>query len=517
MKAQEMTARFEKVVDALHELFSRPAAALLVASLILVWRLILSAPADPDLFARVGMGRLVAQLGYVPLQDPFAFTAKLPMWIDHEWLSGVVFYQIARQWGDAGLITLKLIMSAWTAALLVRASMHYSPNVSGRVFWASVCILEASYLWVSTVRCQVFTYFVIALIYYGFVQYRVYRVKRYLLLVPIALIALVNMHGGYALSVVVLWILTMCSVIERKPWRTLMAVSSISLLAPILTPYGFETFVRYLVHALSMPRPAIPEWAPIYRTPSLLVRVIIVMAPVAVGALILGRRRIWDITALSIVAFALYCGISHERFVGFAAITALVFGVRFFSQTVEYLRDVSARRMLVVERAGSLVGAVVVSVALVQSVVAVFLPQTWRLDTKVYPEAALEWLRNSGARGRLLVDFNNGSYAGWRLYPQFLVSLDGRYEEVYSDEAVRDVPLAFAAHTPDGRAALERIAPTHILFINSNEATDAKAALSPKWRQVYQDSRYTIVTLLENHPEPVNSEEKPYELWSSMF
>jgi hypothetical protein len=55
--------------------------------------------------SRLGIAALfVEKFGAVPLKDPFAFTPKLPAWIDHEWLSGVIYYQIGSQrfWSNIG-------------------------------------------------------------------------------------------------------------------------------------------------------------------------------------------------------------------------------------------------------------------------------------------------------------------------------------------------------------------------------------------------------------------------------
>ncbi len=506
----------ERWSDRLRSFFAQPSTTFCVVALVLVWKLVLSSPADPDLFARVGTGKLVRTLGLVPLQDPFAFTAKLPEWIDHEWLSGVVLYEIASRWGDPGLILLKLVLAIWTAILLVRASYIYWPQVTGRIVWVTVCLLEASHLWASTVRCQIFTYCIIALIYYGFAQYRVYGVRRYIALIPCALVALVNMHGGYALAVVLLWLLTLCSFLERRPWRMIAVVAAVSMLAPIATPYGFEKFVTYLLHALSMKRPFITEWEPLYYDSSGLIRVAIIAGCMVLGIVVRTKRRDVHLTAVVALGFSLYCGVSHIRFVGFAMLTAVVFGAGFFSSVVEAAFQRFPRRSALCARVFSLVGLVTLVVMAVQVGVATLRSGTWRLDTSGYPTAAIEWLRKSGSTGKLLVDFNNGSFALWRLYPKFLVSIDGRYEEVYTDETFQDTALAFRAHTPEGSAALKRISPTHILLRRSSESEEVLAALSTEWREVYRDECYSIVTTSNSSAEMPIVPVKSVDLWSGV-
>jgi hypothetical protein len=510
-------AKFESTLDRVRQLFSSPRALLFVSVIVIAWRLLDNSSADPDLFARIAMGRLVEKLSGVPLYDPFAFTTKLPIWIDHEWLSGVVFYQVLARLGEAGLIALKIIVAAWTCLLLVRASMLYSPQAAGRIVWAVACILEASFLWASTVRCQVFTYFFIALTYYAVAQYRVNGVSRYLVLIPIGCIALVNMHGGYALEVLILWIVAVASFVQGKPWKVLAAVAALASLAPACTPYGFQAFVSYLVHALTMDRPSISEWAPLYRDLGPLIRTGLITVPLGVGVVLALRKKECDLTALALLGFSFYCGFSHVRFIGFAMLTALVFGAAYFGRTVELARSMWRSRMMMVERSLAAVGAVVILIMLVEMGRASLRVDSWRMNVGAYPIRAVEWLRQTGAAGTLLVDFNNGSFALWRLYPRFLVSIDGRYEEVYTNQTVKDAALAFSPNTPEGLAALQRIAPTHILLNISVRSPDAQRALSAEWREVYRDEGFVLYTSQGSHPTHATPARAALDIWEPLF
>jgi hypothetical protein len=510
-------AKFENVCDRLRGFFSSSGAILTISLVLIVWRLVHESPADPDLFARVGMGRLVASLGAVPLDDPFAFTEKLPMWIDHEWLSGVVFYQLVSHGGDAALILFKLFIAAWTCLLVVRASLLYAPRTAGHALWVAVCILEASFLWGSTLRCQVFTYFFIALTYYGFAQYRVNSIGRYLALIPIASVALVNMHGGYALEMMTLCLLTAGSFIQGKRWKLLAQVSMVSILAPAFTPYGFEAFVRYLGHALTMERPTITEWLPLYRDTAALVRIVLIALPLLAGVGITLRRKERDLTALLLLSFSFYCGFTHIRFLGFAMLTAIVFGAQYFDTVVKRARETLGSRMVMIERSFALVGAVMMGLMIVHTAVATSRLETWRLSVRNYPVNALEWLRNSGGSGRLLVDFNHGSFALWRLYPRFLISMDGRYEEVYTDQSVQEAAAALLSHTPEGLAALQKIAPTHILFQDYPLSRKARASLPPEWREVYRDEQYSIYTTNVSPPSADIPTAATSDLWRPLF
>ena len=103
--------RFEKFADHIRGIVNSWAFTVIVLPVVLVWKLLINNPADPDIFARVAMGRLVLRDGAVPTIDPFAFTQKNPTWIDQEWLSGGTFYLATAVAGAFGLTLLKLVFA----------------------------------------------------------------------------------------------------------------------------------------------------------------------------------------------------------------------------------------------------------------------------------------------------------------------------------------------------------------------------------------------------------------------
>ena len=47
-----------------------------------------------------------------------------------------------------------------------------------------------------------------------------------------------------------------------------------------------------------------------------------------------------------------------------------------------------------------------------------------------------KFLKENNLHGNLLVDFDWGEYCIWKLYPQFKVSIDGRYKTVYPESFI---------------------------------------------------------------------------------
>src|SRR6202162_6154059 len=66
---------------------------------------------DPDLWWHLRTGQLIVESGHVPHSDPFSFTRAGHPWVSHEWLSDVVFYELWKRAGAAGLIVSSAIVT----------------------------------------------------------------------------------------------------------------------------------------------------------------------------------------------------------------------------------------------------------------------------------------------------------------------------------------------------------------------------------------------------------------------
>lgn len=517
MATMSVTEKFEQLCDRLRSLLKAPLFILWAIPLIITWRLLISSPVDPDLFARVAMGRLTLSLNYVPLKDPFAFTPTLPTWVDHEWLSGVVFYLIAAGLGDAGLIILKVALASLSVLCVVAASQRYSPEFAGRFVWITLCVLHAAAAWTSTVRCQAFTYLFIPMLYWAILEYRRERHILPLALSPILAIAWVNMHGGYALGCVLIALLVGIELIERRLSRGLLAIAAAWALAPIFTPYGLIEFVPFLVESLGMRRPGILEWLPLHSDGIAFALTVILAISILFG--ILTRRQPIDLFGLAVIFCSGYCAFRHLRFLPFFMITAAVFGGPYVQAAFDTLLSLRPRLATATLRSGALVCITLIGVGALHLLVLIASPRTYKLNYANFPVGAVEWLRSNQTAGRLLVDFNAGSYALWRLYPNMKISVDGRYEACYPEETVRDNALAFRPDLAVGRAALERFEPTHILARRSDEVMNPETAFGNGWRVVYRD-RDAVVLGQSGTDEKVERTERasvPGDMWSPRF
>jgi hypothetical protein len=484
---------FERLTDRIRAALCRPSLTLPVLVIFAITATLPASPADPDLFARVALGRLAQTTGTVPTIDPFAFSPKLPMWIDHEWLSGVVFWNIVSFWGDAGLIALKVALICLTTTFIVGAAKIASPGIQPNLFFLALCLVQGIYSWGSTIRCQTFTYLFLAYQLFALVAHRQRNTHRYLIPFPMIAIAWVNLHGGYALGMTFLWLWTILSFLEERRSWFLVAVSALASTAPLFTPYGFLTFSRCLVDAITMKRPTISEWAPLWHHPLLFGGLAVVIVILVAGiALTRDIRR--HILPLGVLAYAIYCGISHLRFVTATVMVCAIFGGAYFEAFLRTARQRLPLRMERLERVVAVAALGAISLCLATIVRASTKPATYHLDYSAYPVAATQWLRERKIEGKLLVDFNTGSFALWRLYPRMTVSMDGRYEAVYAPETDQLNTEALQLGTPRSERAINLLQPTHALIHLSSPAEELAPSILSSWNVIYRDDLYAVLS-----------------------
>jgi hypothetical protein len=88
-----------------------------------------------------------------------------------------------------------------------------------------------------------------------------------------------------------------------------------------------------------------------------------------------------------------------------------------------------------------------------------------------------------------MVPFRLGAYVSWKLFPAVKVSLDSRYEEVYSNEVVGSI-FRFYDAAPEWRQVLDRY-PTDAVLVPADAGIASKMSESG-WNGVYLDQQFQL-------------------------
>ncbi len=491
-----------------------PRLALEPAVAILVWvylaRHLAMRLGDPDFWGRIAVGQWFLAWGEMPRHDPFSYTPQLPQWVDHEWLTGVVFYVLYVNWGDAGVLVFKTALGLMTIAFTAAIARLHTPL--RLPIWMLLAVAMPVFGYSLLPRAQLFTFAAFAGWMFLLERHRLEGRAWPLVWLPLSMVAWANLHGGFlaGLGLVALYGAgaAILAALESLGWSqadtrsrgliawhsaaTLLLVGLLAAAASLVNPYGLD-YWRYLLDAVSMKRPGIREWHPV---PLELGYVQFwVLATLAVAALWLGRRRWLAQPAVALVLMVtLFLAVRHARHMPFmaTAVCGLGAGVLFTPQRLRRLP------MLTGEATDwpAWVPVALVGIAVYQGYALAKADGPWQFrlpetenvgveNAVDFPVRALDWAVRNDLRGNVATPFNWGQYALWRLWPNCLVSMDGRYETVYPTSTVEMVERFYMAE-PGWRDLLDSQPTDHILAprlapVNEQLARDAG------WVQRYAD------------------------------
>lgn len=407
-------------------------------SVVLAWH----NTADNDLWARLAVGARLWHTGTLWPHDVFAFTPTLPVWIDHEWGAGAIFFAVLTAGGSAGLMVLKILLALTALGLALDTARRRGAAPPALLLAAIPCAWAILPGYVPVIRSHAFTYAAFALMLWLCERVAAGR-RSWWPLIPLLLLAWVNIHGGFvtgflppAVYALVQGVPPWMRHLRRGhfkpnetnpcvswPWLALAAGAAVTL----VNPWGWR-FLAYLVPALLHPRTRIDEWGPMplwgwdaftgYR-------VLTIVALVMIAALwrrqdAAHRRRLAPALVLLVLTAA--AGWLHRRHAPFFGIAAAALLPALVARGRASLPTAKAVAVLF----GGLTAGLLLR----------FLPdaslQVWA-PVGIFPVRECDILSRAGIDGNVAVPFDWGSYAAWRLYPHLKISMDGRYEETFPE------------------------------------------------------------------------------------
>jgi len=400
--------------------------------------------ADPDLWGHLRFGLDTLESRTVCRADTYSYLTAGQRWINHEWLAEVLFALAYSAAGAVGLNLLRLALGFGTLAICY-VWLCRRPLIL-------LLALPAIHYGLATVRPQLFTYLLFAVVLSALVAAEEGRWRRLWLLPPVfALWA--NLHGGFlaGLAVVLVW-----GAFHAADWRRVVPVGLLCGLATLVNPYGVELWTFLLRTAVGV-RPDIGEWQPL----SLFSVAGVVYVLLLVIGLVWRRRSLALVAVFAVLALGPWVAVRHLPLFGL--------GVLMLAGRVEATLPFAPAMPLAM--------AVVLGVLGFRNVA------TIRVD-ETYPVAAVAALKASGASGNMVVPFDWGEYVIWHLGPRVKVSIDGRRETVYSD-AAREADLRFRFGWKGWDAALE---PANLALVMRQSAADKLMRSKTGWVLVYEDA-----------------------------
>jgi hypothetical protein len=385
---------------------------------------------DPDLWGHVRFGQDMLAERAVRLPDTYSFTTDRA-WINHEWLSEVLFALAFGLGGPTGLNLLRILLITGLLAIVWRASAALVERRRMMVVGASALGI---YMRAHPIRPQVFSLLLFAILLMLIKRAEDRQSLRPIFWTPALMAAWVNLHGGWivGLGFFVLWCITISI---AAPWRQRAAVAgtvAAALACTLLNPYGMAMW-NFLAGTVRLGRPMIADWQPVYQLPPLLWISWITGFGVVVLTAMRARSRT-DWMHVGMVAALGVAAMRVSRLDAFFSLAAIFLAIRLLTMA-EVAGPVVAprsRRSAAIATAFA-VCAVGVSVALLPRMTRVPVPEHLMPDSEV-----ARYVRDRKLNGHVLMWFDWGQYSIWHFGPDLKVSMDGRRETVYGERLLAD-------------------------------------------------------------------------------
>lgn len=445
------------------------------------------------MFHEMALAREAVKRVRVPEVDFFAYTPTISPVVHHEWGTGLILFVVTRQFGVAGLIILRYLLAFSTAALVAWIARRRGGS------WACIAmvgVLAALPLanGFGTVRAQNFTLLLTGMLL-ALLEWNEKGVRAWICLwIPVYVVWL-NLHGGFVAGVALFSAFIFEALIRgrRGNLPRLVAVLAAMFALTLVNPYGIA-YPRYIIHAITMPRPQITEWAPIWHAgpPA-------IAAFAAIGVLFLYSllRLGWQsMTGCLMVAAALGMAALHLRHASLAALVACCYLPAWLAMTPLGVAadNLCTRRPGTCSIAASTVALICIVLTLHNAPWRLPVPangEDWtRHEPVVYPAGATDYLRNQHVTANVMTPFLVGGFVSWKCYPQVKVSIDGRYEVAYEPSLLTEISDFYAGKT-GWRQTLERY-PTDLVLVPRPSRLLALLADQTAWTVVYRDDAYEL-------------------------
>jgi hypothetical protein len=453
--------------------------------------------AEPDIWWHLRNARQLEQQHRFPGTDTYSFGAAGAPWLDHEWLSEILFFLGFRAIGLQGILAIY-----FAVLVLIYVGVYYSSCRAGASCKnAVITTLLAIFLGVVSIGPRVLLFGWLCMVGLLLVLDHFQRSHKDLWLLPPLFTLWINLHGTWVFGIVVLAITIVSGLAEGKwglvvarRWsplqlRKLVLVFAASLAALFVNPFGYRLVLYpfdFLLHR-SISRKYVEEWQSVdLGSGNGKLALILIFALLAAA---LFSRRCWKLDEVLLIVFALWAALSHSRSLFFAGLIIPPILAPRFMLFPPYQRELDKPRLN-----GCIMAIVVVLV--------IFLfPSAAKLEQKVegeYPKAALEFMQQQHVNGRIFNQYVWGGYIEWSA-PELKPFIDGRadifvtnrtFDEYFSAVLIRK-PFEVLDKYRIDYALLEPKRPLSYLLGHSSA-----------WRQIYSDN---VAILFQRKPATVTA------------
>jgi hypothetical protein len=452
--------------------------------------------AEPDIWWRLRSAADFMQHPSFSSADTYSFTAAGSPWNNFEWASDLSFFLAFKTMGLQGMVVVYSL-----AMVLIFVGVYYRSCRAGAdckdvaiVTLGGICIGSVSL----SPRPLLYGWLCLTGLLLVLDHFRM--TGKGLWILPPLFLVWINLHGSWIYGMAIL-VLTVAAGLVQGEWglvvakrwnsvqlRKLTLALVASIIALFVNPFGYKEvlfpFTFFRVRGFMQ---YVEYWRPVdFSTWNGKLAMCLIFIVIATA---LFSRRRWRLDEVLLVAFALWSGLSHMRFLDLAAIIIVPILAPRLTLFPPYEPELDKHWLN-----AAIMAAVVGSVIF-------FFPTTAELRQKVdseYPAAALAFMQRQHINGRVFHPAEFGGFIELNA-PELKSFVDGR--AIFVENAIFDD--SFSALTM--RKPFEVLDKYRIDYVLLEQTWPLTYLLahSPSWHLVYSDK---VAVLFERSPAAVGTE-----------
>jgi hypothetical protein len=437
---------------------------------------------------RVGLG--ILQSHAVPHSGLYSQAAALP-WMDSSWFYDLL---VATGYRVLDLRFLPLLAIACKVALAV-VTFILAGGSRGR-FWTAVALSAATqYILTSLQPLPVFC----SILAFGveltlLLECRRTGSVRPLYWVPLLFLLWANLHWQFVGGIAVLLLFVATCLVEQwgmragiswlerpanPPLKALGAVTAASLIATVITPYGWNIYGLFFSQATSAANRYFPDYQALrFRSPQDYLLLLLTMA----AFLALGMRRSRDVFQIALLVVCTAFSFHVQRDVWLVTLAA----VAILANPIQETRS-QTERDTIQGSALQLLAASGLAVLLLVAATMIHLPQSREaMLAKIgqeYPVGAADYIREHHLPQPLFNSFPWGGFLTWYL-PEYPVAIDGRTDLYGADF---NIQYAKAMNAEVHYSTFPALNQAGTLLLEKNSLMGTALANVPAFKVAYSD------------------------------
>lgn len=457
----------------------------------------LRSPVDLDLGWHLRYGEHFFKTGQVLKENIISFVWPDYQWVQASWGYDLLVYQIFQNFSFLGLSLTGSIITLLIFLLITYPIKRF--GFFALLFLATIFLTQTLLLYATGIRSQT-----LSGLFFALTLLIIHKKGKWYYCLPVLFFIWSNMHGGFALGLILLSIIWLFSlrIMPKKEWAILGLMLSLSFITPVINPWGLKTYEESFKHTSNLNLTIITEWQPLTQSlPETAIASLVFLFTMAVG--FLSKQRQANIPYLIALLVTFYLALSALRF-------TIIFGIMatyILSQNI-YLAKLPALKFKFLSFMHYIPKALlIIFIALdlfyLNRYLSIPNPNIINFSWKSYcdffydcSEEVTKAMLKNPPKGVGYNTYNYGGYLSWRV-PQVKTFVDGRMAAWEKDGQTPPIVLAnqvITANTPIPFKTLDN--EYHFSFVVTLTPSATAKYLdnlinTGNWKRLYQDEIYS--------------------------